>query len=173
MESLDCTERKLLRHLPGYFWPRVRHNEDLYAEIDVVYQRMTRGRYQHLAPPSKVATVNRLRFLGHILKGPADRLIQRVLGSLSGSSRKRPNGKKRKLWTELLKEDLRTLGVDRQFKRNLRFAGYGIAMDGLIRCQLSQKIEKVGQSYVQGHHTPVKMRVIVSGDGIIHHGIAD
>ncbi|KAK6734672.1 hypothetical protein RB195_018079 [Necator americanus] len=57
MKRLDCTERKLLRRLLGYFWPRVCHNEDLYAEIDVVYRRMTRGRYQHLAPPSKAAKV--------------------------------------------------------------------------------------------------------------------
>ncbi|KAK6743079.1 hypothetical protein RB195_010381 [Necator americanus] len=35
MERLDCTERKLLRRLLGYFWPIVCHNEDLYAEIDV------------------------------------------------------------------------------------------------------------------------------------------
>ncbi|KAK6749093.1 hypothetical protein RB195_001600 [Necator americanus] len=51
MERFDCTERKLLRRLLGYFWPRVCQKEDLYAEIDVVYRRMTRGRYQHLAPP--------------------------------------------------------------------------------------------------------------------------
>ncbi|KAK6757561.1 hypothetical protein RB195_015398 [Necator americanus] len=55
MEKLDCTERKLLRRLLGYFWPRVCHNENLYAEIDVVYRRMTRGKHQHLAPPSKAA----------------------------------------------------------------------------------------------------------------------
>ncbi|KAK6756868.1 hypothetical protein RB195_014972 [Necator americanus] len=36
MERLDCTERKLLRGLLGYFWPRVCLNEDLYAETDVV-----------------------------------------------------------------------------------------------------------------------------------------
>ncbi|KAK6728719.1 hypothetical protein RB195_006016 [Necator americanus] len=76
VKRLDCTERRLLRLL-GYFWPRVYHNEDLYAEIDVVYRRMTRGRYEHLAPPSKVAEVNRLRFFGHILKRLADRLVKR------------------------------------------------------------------------------------------------
>ncbi|KAK6763982.1 hypothetical protein RB195_024351 [Necator americanus] len=80
MERLDCRERKLLRRPLGYFWPRVCHNEDLYAEIDVVYRRMTRGK-QHFAPPSKVAKVNRLRFFGHILRRPADRLVQRVLRS--------------------------------------------------------------------------------------------
>ncbi|KAK6757252.1 hypothetical protein RB195_015212 [Necator americanus] len=68
MERLDCTVGKLLRRLLGYFWPKVYHNEDLYAEIDVVYRRMTRGRHQHLAPPSKVARVNRLCFFGHILR---------------------------------------------------------------------------------------------------------
>ncbi|KAK6760406.1 hypothetical protein RB195_021757 [Necator americanus] len=90
MERLDCTERKLLRRLLGYFWPRVCHNEDLFAEIDVVYRRMTRGRYQHFAPPSKVA-------------------------------KKKPPGRKWKFWTEMVKDDLRTLGVDRQFRRDVGF----------------------------------------------------
>ncbi|KAK6734972.1 hypothetical protein RB195_018274 [Necator americanus] len=92
----------------------VSHNEDLYAEIDVVYRRMTRGRY-HLAPPSKVANVNPLRFF------EANRLVQRVLKSSSSSSWKKPPGRKRKFWTEVVKEELRTLGVDRQFKRDVRF----------------------------------------------------
>ncbi|KAK6741793.1 hypothetical protein RB195_009581 [Necator americanus] len=52
---------------------------------------------------------------------PADRLLQRVLGSLPGSSWKKPPGRKRKFWTEVVKEDLRTLGVDRQFRRDVRF----------------------------------------------------
>ncbi|KAK6755703.1 hypothetical protein RB195_014222 [Necator americanus] len=77
---------------------------------------MTRGRYQHIALPSKVAKVILLRFFGHILRRPADRLVQRVLRSLSLSSWKKPPGRKRKFWTEV-KEDLRTLGVDRQFRR--------------------------------------------------------
>ncbi|KAK6735973.1 hypothetical protein RB195_018937 [Necator americanus] len=64
---------------------------------------MTRGRYQYLAPPSKAAKVNRLRFFGH------------------GSSLKKPPGRKRKFWTEVVKEDLRTLGVNRQFRRDVRF----------------------------------------------------
>ncbi|KAK6743154.1 hypothetical protein RB195_010425 [Necator americanus] len=42
---------------------------------------MTRGRCQHLALSSKVAKVNRLRFFGHILRRPADRLVQSVLRS--------------------------------------------------------------------------------------------
>ncbi|KAK6730866.1 hypothetical protein RB195_007372 [Necator americanus] len=84
-------------------------DEDPYAELDVVYRRMTSGRYQHLAPPSKVAKVNRLRFFGHVLGRPADRLVQRVLGSLPGSSWKNPPGRKRNFWTKVVKEDLRTL----------------------------------------------------------------
>ncbi|KAK6763193.1 hypothetical protein RB195_023780 [Necator americanus] len=116
MERLDFTERKLLRLLVGYFWPRASHNDYLYAEIDVVYRRMTRGKHQHLAPPSKAAKVNRLRFFGHILRRPTDRLAQRVLRSSSGSSWKKPPGRKRKFWNEAVKEDLRTLGVDRQFE---------------------------------------------------------
>ncbi|KAK6760674.1 hypothetical protein RB195_021943 [Necator americanus] len=56
-----------------------------------------------------------------MLKRPADRLVQRVLRSLPGSSWKKPPGRKRKFWTEAVKEDVRTLGVDRQFKRDVRF----------------------------------------------------
>ncbi|KAK6748975.1 hypothetical protein RB195_001532 [Necator americanus] len=94
IERLDCTERKLLRWLLGYFWRRVCHNEDLYAEVDVVYRRMTRGSHQHLPLPSKAkAKANRLCFFGHILRRPADRLVQRVLRSLSSSSWKKPHGR--------------------------------------------------------------------------------
>ncbi|KAK6761221.1 hypothetical protein RB195_022330 [Necator americanus] len=82
---------------------------------------MTRGRYQHLASPSKVTEVNRLRFFGHILGRLADRLVQRVLKILSGSSWKKPPGRKRKLWTGVIKEELRTLGVDRMFRQDVMF----------------------------------------------------
>ncbi|KAK6735808.1 hypothetical protein RB195_018822 [Necator americanus] len=61
---------------------------------------MIRGKHQHLASPSEVAKVNRLRSFGHILRRPADRPVQR---------------------TEAVKKDLRTLGVDRQFRRDVRF----------------------------------------------------
>ncbi|KAK6760288.1 hypothetical protein RB195_021678 [Necator americanus] len=119
MGRLDCTERKLLRRLLGYFWPRVCHNGELYAEVDVVYRRITRGRYQHLAPPSKMATENHLGSLGNIIRRPANSFVQRVLTILSGSSWS--PGRKRKLWTEVMKEDLRTLGVERQFRQDVRF----------------------------------------------------
>ncbi|KAK6749620.1 hypothetical protein RB195_001931 [Necator americanus] len=103
-------------------------------EIDVVYGRMTRGRYGHLPPPSKVAKVNRPRFFGHILTRPADRLVQRVLRSLTGETQ--------------------------------GFAEYGIVTNRLILCKHSQKIEKVGQSCVQGRLTSAKVRAIASDDDI-------
>ncbi|KAK6760858.1 hypothetical protein RB195_022069 [Necator americanus] len=107
LEKLDRRERKLLRRLLGE------------AEIGVVLT--IRGRYQHLARPSKAATENRLCAFGHISKRPADRLVQRVLRNLSDSSWKSPPGRKRKFWTEVVKEELSILGVDRQFWRDARF----------------------------------------------------
>ncbi|KAK6735156.1 hypothetical protein RB195_018378 [Necator americanus] len=101
------------------------HNEELYAEVDVVYRRMTSKR----SPSKEVATENRLRFFGHILRRRTDRLVQRVL------------------------------------LRGPEEYGYGIAKNALIPCKLSQKIEKVGQSYVQGQHTLGKMRVTASAGG--------
>ncbi|KAK6752229.1 hypothetical protein RB195_003574 [Necator americanus] len=99
----------------------VYHNEDLYAEIVEVYRRMTRERYQHLAPPSKVAKINRLRFLGHILRRSVAHPVQRVLRNLPCSSWKKPPDRKRMFWTEVVKEELWTLGVDKQFGRHVRF----------------------------------------------------
>ncbi|KAK6733836.1 hypothetical protein RB195_017539 [Necator americanus] len=77
---------------------------------------MTRGRYHHLEPPSKLATESHLRFFGHILRRPADRLVQRVLRSLSGLSWKKPPDRQRKFCTEVVKEDLRALGVEEQLR---------------------------------------------------------
>ncbi|KAK6764662.1 hypothetical protein RB195_024838 [Necator americanus] len=93
-------QRNQAASLPIRNSPRVCHNEDLYAEIDVVYWRMTSGEHQHLAPPSKVAKVNRLRFFGHLLGRPADRLVQRVLRSWvqAGRSHLAENGSSGLTW---------------------------------------------------------------------------
>ncbi|KAK6751595.1 hypothetical protein RB195_003169 [Necator americanus] len=76
MERLDCKKKKL-RRLDGYLatFGLEYATIKICAKIDVVYWRMTRRRHQHPAPPSKVVTRNRLRFFGHILKRPADRLV--------------------------------------------------------------------------------------------------
>ncbi|KAK6755995.1 hypothetical protein RB195_014407 [Necator americanus] len=88
---------------------------------------MTRERYQHLAPSSKVATENRLRFFGHILRRPTDRLVPEEFVGFELKEATWPK-------TEVLEP--------------------------------SQKIEKVGQNYVQGLLTSAKMWVIPSGDDI-------
>ncbi|KAK6757180.1 hypothetical protein RB195_015167 [Necator americanus] len=64
---------------------------------------------------------SRLRFSGHILRRPTDHLVQRVLRNFLGSSCKKPPGRKRKFWTDVVKEDLRTLDVDRRFRRDVVF----------------------------------------------------
>ncbi|KAK6734559.1 hypothetical protein RB195_018008 [Necator americanus] len=68
MERLDCTERKLLRWLHGYFW----------------------------------------------LRRPADRLVQRVLRSLSGSSWKKPPGRKRIWNSDEWIDSVQALAEDRE-----------------------------------------------------------
>ncbi|KAK6735482.1 hypothetical protein RB195_018599 [Necator americanus] len=109
IEKIDCTKRKLLRRLLAYLWGGVRHNEDLYAEVDVMYLRMTQ-KSQHLTPPSKVATEDRLRFFGHIMWRPTCPMC----------SEDSPRFKLEEVtWPEkevLVKKDLKTLGVDRQFR---------------------------------------------------------
>ncbi|KAK6754031.1 hypothetical protein RB195_013183 [Necator americanus] len=122
---------------------------------------MANGRHQYLAPPSRVATRNRIHFFGHMLRRPADRLAQRVLRSLSDLNWKRLPGRKVKFWTEVVKEDLRTLGMDR-----LR-CKVSSGDEWIDLCKLLQKIDKVGQSYIQVRHTSAKMQVIVSGDDIV------
>ncbi|KAK6727216.1 hypothetical protein RB195_005119 [Necator americanus] len=87
---------------------------------------MTRGRYQHLAPPSKMTTENYLRFFGHILGRPADRFVQRVRKNSSGPKTEKQKEKDRKghlaerdFKTKVVKEDLRTLSMDKQFTRDV------------------------------------------------------
>ncbi|KAK6757584.1 hypothetical protein RB195_015415 [Necator americanus] len=126
---------------------------------------MTRGRYQYLAPPSKVAKVS--RFFGHALKRPADCLVQRVLRSLPGSSWKKPRGRKRKFWTEVVKEDLTALGVDRQFRRDVRFRRVWNSDEWIDSVQaLAEDQEGWARDVFKDGTPPAKMRVFASGDDI-------
>ncbi|KAK6759189.1 hypothetical protein RB195_021048 [Necator americanus] len=59
--------------------------------------------------------------LNPLIKRSASRLVERVLRSLLCSSWKRLPGRKRKFWTEEVKGDPRTLGVEKEFRRDVRF----------------------------------------------------
>ncbi|KAK6765048.1 hypothetical protein RB195_025110 [Necator americanus] len=83
MEMLDCMERKLFKRLLGYFWALVCYNEELCSEVDMVYRRMAYGKRQ-LVRPSEVVMENRLRFFGHVMRRPSDRLARVVLRILIG-----------------------------------------------------------------------------------------
>ncbi|KAK6761843.1 hypothetical protein RB195_022795 [Necator americanus] len=83
---------------------------------------MTRGRFQHLAPPWKLEEhKNWFTLLWSRFEGEHQTAFFIVLRSLTSSSWKRPPGGRRKFRTEVVKEDLRILGVDRQFRRDVRF----------------------------------------------------
>ncbi|KAK6763645.1 hypothetical protein RB195_024096 [Necator americanus] len=56
MERLHGTGKKWL--WLGYFWPRVSHNGDLYAENDELNRLMARGRYQQLVRDQQMALLN-------------------------------------------------------------------------------------------------------------------
>ncbi|KAK6763636.1 hypothetical protein RB195_024088 [Necator americanus] len=125
---------------------------------------MTRERYEHLAPPSKVAKVNRFRFFSHILRRRANPLVQRVLRSLSGLSWKKPPGRKWKFWTEVVGEDLRTLGVDKQFRRDIKFRTMWNSDDWSDCVHALAENRKGWAGCVQAHHTSgTHPRVIASG----------
>ncbi|KAK6734876.1 hypothetical protein RB195_018205 [Necator americanus] len=91
------------------------NNEELYSEMDVMYPRMAQGEYQHIPVLSKSVVKNRLRFLSHNIGRSLDRLFQAALKLLTDTNWKRPLGRGCKLWTEVMKEDLKKLGIDRQF----------------------------------------------------------
>ncbi|KAK6728398.1 hypothetical protein RB195_005817 [Necator americanus] len=80
MERLDCTGRKLIRPLLSYFWPSVCHHEDLHVEIDVVYRRMTCGRYQHFALPSKVVFASLVRYIKKTGRSPCPPSSEEFVG---------------------------------------------------------------------------------------------
>ncbi|KAK6755928.1 hypothetical protein RB195_014364 [Necator americanus] len=87
----------------------------------MVNLRMTRGEHQHLARPSEVVVGNHHRFFGHVMRRSSGRFVQLVLRMLTDANWKGPPGRKRKFWTEVVKEDLRTSGVDGQFIRDVKF----------------------------------------------------
>ncbi|KAK6764813.1 hypothetical protein RB195_024946 [Necator americanus] len=72
-------ERELFRRLLSTFRPMVWCNEELYSEVHMMCRQMTRGKHQHLARLSEVFTGNRLRFSGHVMRRPCDRLGHVVL----------------------------------------------------------------------------------------------
>ncbi|KAK6762816.1 hypothetical protein RB195_023500 [Necator americanus] len=92
-------------------------NEELFSEVDMVYLRMTRKKRQHLALSSEVVTENRFRLFGHVLRRPSNRLVQVILKMLPNGIWKRPPGREKKVRTEVVKEDLSILGVDKQLGR--------------------------------------------------------
>ncbi|KAK6743257.1 hypothetical protein RB195_010487 [Necator americanus] len=65
-----------------------------------------------------------------------------------GSSRKRPPCRKWKFWTEVLKEDLRTL--DRQLSGDVGFRRIWVSGECIDSVKLLQKMEKVGKAMVMG-----------------------
>ena len=118
ISKIDVTERKLFRRMLGYFYPDVVHTVDLYREVNDLYQSLTRNRHTRLRKPSEQCTMNRLRLLGHILRRPDGRLTKDALFSVPAPNWKRPAGGSRKLWTEVVKEDLISLNIEKQFGRD-------------------------------------------------------
>ncbi|KAK6752903.1 hypothetical protein RB195_003978 [Necator americanus] len=87
--------------------------------MDMVYLRMTDRKRQHLPRTSDVVMKNLLRFFGHVMRRASDRLVQVVLRMLPDPNWERPTGRKRKFWTKVVKENLRTFGVDWQSRREV------------------------------------------------------
>ncbi|KAK6752529.1 hypothetical protein RB195_003757 [Necator americanus] len=96
-------------------------NEEFCSEVDMVYRRISRGKRQHFAQPSEVVSKDRLRFFGYIMRRPSHHFAQVVLKMLPDNNWERSPGRKRTFWTKVVKEDLRTLGVNRQFSRDVKF----------------------------------------------------
>ncbi|KAK6763270.1 hypothetical protein RB195_023833 [Necator americanus] len=55
------------------------------------------------------------------MRRPPDRLVQVVLRMLPNPEWKRAPGRKRRFRTGVVKKDLRTFGVDKQFSREVKF----------------------------------------------------
>ncbi|KAK6761164.1 hypothetical protein RB195_022288 [Necator americanus] len=91
----------------------------------------------------------------------ADRLVPRVLRSSLGSSSKKPLGRKRKSWAEVVEEDLWTLGVGRQFRPLWGATAaqvetpYGRApLQKTIKCTLSfrERCSAAGKRFCYGYN---------------------
>ncbi|KAK6760053.1 hypothetical protein RB195_021537 [Necator americanus] len=97
----------------------------------MVHRPKARPEHQNLAQLSEAVMENRIRFFGHVTTIPSGHFVQVVLRMLPDPNWKRPPGRRRKLWTKVMKEDFRTPGVDKQFSRDVRSRRLGDS-DGWI-----------------------------------------
>ncbi|KAK6743267.1 hypothetical protein RB195_010494 [Necator americanus] len=115
-----------------------------YSEVDMVYHRMTPVKHQDLARSSEVVTKNRLHFFVHVIRRPFDRLVQ---------------------VTKVVKEDLKTLGADKQFSRDVKFRRLWNS-DGPNKMGSDMFKDDTSRRIPEGHNTrrPIKSSQIIYTD---------
>ena len=80
--ALDICERRFMRRMLRYRWPNHRSNDQLQRNVDAIYKAKYRdkpGRPSYLIAPSLAVRQCRLRYLGHVLRRPTDRLLRTAL----------------------------------------------------------------------------------------------
>ena len=107
LERIDRAERRLLRRLLGYFYPVRPSSEEIYREVDQLQYRLTHGRVSRFLQASQAIEQARLRFVGHLLRRPQQRLARQVLYLHPKGDWKRRPGAPRTLWSQCVRDQLR------------------------------------------------------------------
>ena len=110
-ERVDRAERKMLRRLFGHFYPSIPSRAEIYDETNRAYSRLTRGRIQVFPRASIHVETARLRYLGHVLRRPPNRIVAEVLRLLPDPSWKRRRGAPRQTWIDCLRAQLERMGL--------------------------------------------------------------
>lgn len=104
--KLDALERRFLRRILGYFYPNQRHNYELYNDVDRIVRRMSKNKMHKLIRPSQEVAIRRLRWLGHVIRRPHDRLVHLSLRTTAPPDWKRAPGRRRLTWSEAVKKSI-------------------------------------------------------------------
>jgi exonuclease III len=106
VSKVDALERRFLRRILGYFYPDRKHNYELYEDVNKIMRRLSNGRVNRLNRPSEEIATRRLRWLGHILRRPHDRIVHLSLRLNPPQEWKRAPGRKRVTWNEAVKKSI-------------------------------------------------------------------
>ncbi len=93
LTPFDVLHRKHLRHISGYFYPKVISNIDLYKKCDT-------------KPISATVTKTRWQLFGHILRLPENTPAQKVMSLYFSQSSSVPKTRTRTLLPQILHQDI-------------------------------------------------------------------
>ncbi len=105
-EKVDAAERRFLRRICSHFYPDRPEANEVHKEANILQEMLTQGKETHFTRASTLIERSRLRFLGHVLRRPENRILRLALFLQPKSEWTRRRGAPRQKWCEYVKEQL-------------------------------------------------------------------